>query len=41
MKIVKRLFLFMIVSLFAVTLIGCGDKESQGDTGTKTKQTVE
>lgn len=36
----KKIFLFMIISLFAVALIGCGDKESQDKPDTKTKYTL-
>ena len=41
MKIIKKLFLFMIVALFTVTLIGCGDSGSEdGDEVKKTKYTL-
>lgn len=36
----KKIFLFMIISLFAIALIGCGNSGNQGDTGTKTKYTL-
>ena len=36
----KKIFLFMIISLFAVALIGCGNDSTPDDGGAKTKHTL-